>query len=184
MKERRVDRMTRDQLVRELAKLEVAQRRLEDSGESDASRARHDLQVHQVELEMQNRELRETQGLLEESRSRYADLYDFAPVGYCTLDLAGRITEITVSGAAMLGSPRDSLRQRSFASAALLRDRNLFNQHLKACREEKRRVTTELALSSGRRGTRVIEMVSEPIRGSGRSRRWRCSATGAGSTST
>jgi PAS domain-containing protein len=74
MKERRVDRMTRDQLVRELENLEGAQRRLAVGDGSDASRARHDLQVHQVELEMQNRELRETQGLLEESRSRYAPI--------------------------------------------------------------------------------------------------------------
>src|SRR4029078_1523941 len=82
------------------------------SGAADAQRALHDLQVHQVELEMQNRELRETEGLLEESRSRYADLYDFAPVGYCTLDLEGRITEINLSGAAMLGSPRDRFINR------------------------------------------------------------------------
>jgi PAS domain S-box-containing protein len=165
----RFEQMSKEELILELEKLGDTQRLpARRSAESDAARVLHDLQVHQVELEMQNRELRETQGLLEESRSRYADLYDFAPVGYCTLDLEGRITEINVSGATMLGSPRDSLRNRSFASVALLRDRNRFNQHLKACREENRRVTTELALSAGRRGTRVIEMVSEPIRdGSG-----------------
>ncbi len=164
----RFEQMTKEELIRELEKLADAQRLpARRSVDSESARVLHDLQVHQVELEMQNRELRETQGLLEESRSRYADLYDFAPVGYCTLDLEGRITEINVSGAAMLGAPRGSLRQRSFASAALLRDRSRFDRHLKACREEKRRVTTELALSSGRRGTRIIEVVSEPIRGSG-----------------
>ena len=164
----RFEQMTKEELILELEKLADAQRLpARRSADSESARVLHDLQVHQVELEMQNRELRETQGLLEESRSRYADLYDFAPVGYCTLDLEGRITEINVSGAAMLGAPRGSLRQRSFASAALLRDRSRFDRHLKACREEKRRVTTELALSSGKRGTRIIEMVSEPIRGSG-----------------
>jgi PAS domain S-box-containing protein len=167
MNESRFEQMNKEQLIRELERL-VASRRLpaRRSEETDLRRVLHDLQVHQVELEMQNRELRETHGLLEESRSRYADLYDFAPVGYCTLDLAGRITEINLSGAAMLGSPRDSLTERSFASVALLRDPNRFKQHLETCRQERRRVTTELALSSGRRGTRVIEMVSEPIRDS------------------
>jgi len=165
MNDPRFDKMTKEDLILELEKLEAARRLpARRSGAPDAQRALHDLQVHQVELEMQNRELRETQGLLEESRSRYADLYDFAPVGYCTLDLEGRITEINLSGAAMLGSPRDSLTNRSFASVALLRDRNRFNQHLKICREQNQRVTTELAMSSGRRGTRVLEMVSEPIR--------------------
>ena len=66
----------------------------------------HELQVHQAELEMQNDELRKAQLELEGSRKKYYELYDFAPMGYFTLDERGLILEVNLAGAELLGIER------------------------------------------------------------------------------
>ncbi len=82
----------------------------------DPFRIMHELQVHQIEMEMQNEELREARNRLEDLVERYTDLYDFAPVAYFSLDETGRIQQANLPGAAMLGVERSKLRQRQFAS--------------------------------------------------------------------
>ena len=69
----------------------------------------HELQVHQIELEMQNEALRQAQQALEEARDRYLDLYEFAPVGYLTLSAEGIIEAINLTGAKLLGRERRQL---------------------------------------------------------------------------
>lgn len=71
----------------------------------------HELQVRQIELEMQNEELRRAHIALEESRDRYLDLFEFAPVGYLTLTAQGLITEANFSAATLLGIERKKLLQ-------------------------------------------------------------------------
>jgi PAS domain S-box-containing protein len=91
----------------------------------------HELQVHQVELEMQNEELRRAQETIIETGNRYAELYDFAPVGYVTLDPQGLIIEINLAGARLLGGARISLLQKPFILFVAPGDRRAFHAYLK-----------------------------------------------------
>lgn len=106
-------KLTKAELIRHLAQLGSELSELRDAN-ADADALSHELHVHQVELEAQNCELVEAQQLLEESRDRYADLYDFAPVGYVTLDMHGKILDINLRGAAMLGRERSELLGKPF----------------------------------------------------------------------
>ena len=89
----------------------------------------HELQVHQIELEMQNESLLQVLAALEESRDRYVDLYDFAPVGYLMLSEAGLIMEINFAGAALLGADRSRLHGQRFDSHVAITDRVRWQQH-------------------------------------------------------
>ncbi|GAC1336256.1 MAG: hypothetical protein NVSMB23_00620 [Myxococcales bacterium] len=162
---------TRDMNTGELRDALQALRR-DNAGEHDRlQRLVHDLQVHEVELEMQNRELRETQALLEESRGRYADLYDFAPVAYCTLDLEGTLREINLCGARLLGAQRKLLVGRAFLRLART-DQATFEKLLARCRREKTPVMAELLLAPRGRAPVVVQATCNLV-GDGASRRVR-----------
>jgi diguanylate cyclase (GGDEF)-like protein/PAS domain S-box-containing protein len=81
----------------------------------DVPRLVHELHVHQIELEMQNEELRRSQAELETARDRYLDLYDFAPNGYLTLTKPGLIREANLTAATMLGRKRSLLLGMPFS---------------------------------------------------------------------
>ena len=98
---------------------------------AELKRLVHELQVHQIELEMQNEELRRTQIELEASRTRYFDLYDLAPVGYFTLSENGAILEANVTGANLLGVSRRELLQRPLTRHVFPDDRDIFYKHHK-----------------------------------------------------
>ncbi|MGE5424837.1 MAG: ATP-binding protein [Syntrophothermus sp.] len=82
--------------------------------EADIIKLIHELQIHQIELELQNEELNESLAKQEELSSRYQHLYRFAPVGYFSLDDAGNIKEVNLMGTQMLGFPKKHLVGRSF----------------------------------------------------------------------
>ena len=80
--------------------------------EVEARRLLHELQVHHIELELQNTELQEARNRMETLLEKYTDLYDFAPVGYFSLDEESRVLEVNLAGAAMLGLERSLLVRR------------------------------------------------------------------------
>jgi PAS domain S-box-containing protein len=82
----------------------------------EVQRLVHELQVHQIELEMQNEELRHAQVALTQSRDRFNQLYDFAPVGYMTLSAEGRVLEANLALASLLGLVRGKLMGQKFSS--------------------------------------------------------------------
>lgn len=90
----------------------------------------HELRVHQIELEMQNEELRQSQIKIEESRAKYADLYDFAPVGYFTFDRHGRIAEVNLTGAKQVGVERSFVINKPFFLFVMPQFRRLFHSHI------------------------------------------------------
>ena len=99
--------------------------------ESDPRRVLQELQVHQVQLEMQNSELQEARDRMEALVEKYTDLYDFAPVGYFSLDEQGRILEVNLTGAALLGVERSRLLHRSLPRFVALSSRSVFLAFLK-----------------------------------------------------
>jgi PAS domain-containing protein len=90
----------------------------------------HELRVHQIELEMQNDELRRTQVELDAARSRYFDLYDLAPVGYVTLSKKGLVLETNITAASLLGVTRGALVNQPITRFILKGDQDLYyRQH-------------------------------------------------------
>jgi hypothetical protein len=98
--------------------------------ESDVKKLLHELQVHQIELEMQNDELRQAYETAEAALKKYTMLYDFAPMGYFTIDSEGSICELNFTGAEMLGDKRFSLVNSNFKLFVSEHSKPVFNNFL------------------------------------------------------
>jgi signal transduction histidine kinase len=122
----------------------------------DPQKLLHELQVHQIELEMQNEELRQARDEAEAALEKYTDLYDFAPVGYATLDGAGIIRGINLTAAALLGKERLLLIGRSFAP--FVASRPSLNAFLGRAIASQGKEACELALVDNGREPRIVRM--------------------------
>lgn len=105
-----------------------------------------ELQIHQLELEMQGDELRDAQQDLLKARDKYVDLYDFAPVGYITLNGKGIILEANLTAATLLGVARSTLVGMPFSRVVAKGDQDVFYLHLKGLSESGAQQTCELRL--------------------------------------
>jgi PAS domain S-box-containing protein len=104
---------------------------LEVLSSEETRRTLHELQVHQIELEMQNEELRMAQAELDAARARYFDLYNLAPVGYCTLSEPGLILEANLTAATMLGVAMGALGKQPITRFILREDQDIYYLHRK-----------------------------------------------------
>jgi len=86
----------------------------------------HELQVHQIELEIQNEELRRTQMELDAARAKYFDLYDLAPIGYVTINEKGQIVEANLAAATLLGAARGNLLKQLFSRFVHPEDQDIY----------------------------------------------------------
>ena len=137
------EELTTMELQKHLYQLEKS---LKNSQLSEEEHVVQDLHVHQIELEMQNRELRQAQRQLEQTRNRYAELYDFAPVGYFTLNHKAKIIELNLTAASMLNSDRSLIRGRPFYLWLPSEDHEALRQHITNTLESKVKVITEMRI--------------------------------------
>jgi PAS domain S-box-containing protein len=121
-------------------------RQIEDLGRADLESLAHELAVHQAELEIQNEELRQARAASEEARDRYLDLYDFAPVGYFTLDGHGRIVQANLTGCRLLQTDRRTVKNKRFTSFIAGDESDRFYFHLKSALEQAGKPTLELKM--------------------------------------
>ena len=111
-----------------LKKCDLSQR-LSELHPEEISKLLHELSVHQIELEMQNEELRRARTELEVSRARYFDLFNQAPVGYVSLNEDGLILESNMTAAALFGLPVSELENKLFSHCIFHEDQDVFYHH-------------------------------------------------------
>jgi len=116
---------------------------------ADAQRLVHELEVHQIELAMQNDELRAARVETEAALHRYTELFDFAPIGYATLDPDDTIRELNHAGAQLLGCDRSQLIGVRFAKMVSTPDRPTFAALVVRARSSEKRETCELEVAGG-----------------------------------
>ncbi|OAI15600.1 histidine kinase [Methylomonas lenta] len=113
----------------------------------------HELLVHKVELEMQNEELRNTHIALEEALERYTDLYEFAPVGYISIDQDDNISEINLAGTTLLGVDRSKLTYSRFSKHIAPQDSDnwyrLFRKMMSSATPEKQTFCIQMQRGDG-----------------------------------
>lgn len=134
------------QQLRENAEVQLNRTELIDLPATPPSELLHELRVHQIELEMQNEELRRAQCALEESRDRYVDLYEFAPVGYLTLTIDGIIVQVNLTGATLLSMERAKLINRRFAHYITPDNRDRWHHHFLTAKQQDKKQSCELTL--------------------------------------
>jgi signal transduction histidine kinase len=130
--------------------------------ESDSLKLLHELEVHQVELEMQNEELVLAKELAESASRKYIELYDFAPTGYLTLSREGAIIELNLRGADMLGKERKNLINSRFVFFVSDYTRPIFNIFLSNIFNRQSKQSCEVTLATDDKTSKYIYLTGLP----------------------
>ena len=152
-------RLSKEELEKRLAVLLAA-----PAGELDErEHLLYELQLHQLELEVQNRELIEARSALELSRNSYADLYDLAPVPYFTFDRYGVVLNVNLAGALLVGLDRALVIGAPFLALVRSEDESVFRCHLQRSLSGERQVPSEFGFTTDRTGLVHVQMSSAPV---------------------
>jgi PAS domain S-box-containing protein len=131
--------------------------------QQEARQLVHELDIHRIELEIQNEELRRTQVQLEELNDRYLNLYEFAPVGYLTLNDKGLILEANLTATRLLGVEKRRLLKRFFSSFVCREDLGAGYLHLKRVLATKSKQTCEIRLTRGDGAHFLAQLETVPV---------------------
>jgi PAS domain-containing protein len=126
--------------------------------ETDVKKLLHELQVHQIELEMQNEELKEAYDTAETALKKYTMLYDFSPMGYFTLDGEGSIIDLNFTGAEMIGNKRFSLLNSNFKLFIAEESLPVFNKFLSKVFTSDTKESCEVLLGSEQNSQCMVYM--------------------------
>lgn len=130
----------------------------------------HDLQVHDEELTAQNEQLKHAQSELEHARDRYADLYDFAPIGYLAVNPDGALTDVNLVGAALLGHHRSFLDRLLLVAVAHPSHRAPLRKFLAACWAQPQAPPLAIEIETNQAPAKVLRLTSR-VQGNGPSAR-------------
>ena len=128
-------------------------------------RQRHELQVHQIELELQNEQLSRTNSALEEARHEFQELFDGAPVGYVVLDRSGAVLRANLTVARQLAADRTMIQRRRFSSFVDRSDASSYALFLRRVLEGQRPQVLELPLNRSGGGSFVARLEGEAVPG-------------------
>jgi PAS domain S-box-containing protein len=131
--------------------------------DDEPSRLLHELQVHQIELEMQNAELLQSRDKLEIALGNYSDLYDFAPVGYLTLDRKGVIRTTNLTGSGLIGIERARLLGQRFVALLPNDARPYFSEFLENVIARQGKGSCEMTLASEGIDPRIVQIEASAV---------------------
>jgi PAS domain S-box-containing protein len=158
------DEQKQSSVLRKRAEKKIERRisSFDEQPSADLEQVLHELEVHQIELEMQNEELRRAFLEVEESQRRYLDIYEFAPIGYFVFDINGFITEVNLTGASLLGGERSRYINTPFSRYVERHDRDRFNLYFRQVLEKQCSDTCEIALNK-RDGTVLFVQLKSQV---------------------